>query len=216
MNKVLYFEGAGWSDADINKETIGNCRIRTAFTNDKGKDIYLEMETGRNIYNKKNIVGYGLYISYVFHITDDKDDCNNSRIPYSREDLQNNYTYTKEDILKWINQNLNCSFDTVEVLPDLGGYRVHGHDRTYNMMENYNYSSSLIEKRKVVYDYFYELEQSEGKEYPNFTLWVDDKDVYLLHLLRHFNGYNKHWSIRIDIDDWKNSIQETKLGKYGC
>lgn len=41
--KVLYFEGAGWSGADISKATIGNCRIRTAFHLDNGQAIYLEI-----------------------------------------------------------------------------------------------------------------------------------------------------------------------------
>ena len=41
--KVLYFEGAGWSGADISKATIGNCRIRTAFHLDDGRAVYLEI-----------------------------------------------------------------------------------------------------------------------------------------------------------------------------
>ena len=41
--KMLFFEGAGWSGADISKATIGNCRIRTAFHIDNGQAIYLEI-----------------------------------------------------------------------------------------------------------------------------------------------------------------------------
>ena len=41
--KVLYFEGAGWSGADISKATVGNCRIRTAFHLDDGRKVYLEI-----------------------------------------------------------------------------------------------------------------------------------------------------------------------------
>lgn len=41
--KTLYFEGAGWSGADISKATIGNCRIRTAFHLDDGRAVYLEI-----------------------------------------------------------------------------------------------------------------------------------------------------------------------------
>jgi len=70
--------------------------------------------------------------------------------------------------------------------------------------------------REEIKKHFYDLEKSEGKKYPNFSLWVDEKDIHLLHLLRHFNGYNKHWSIRTDTENWKDSIQETKLGKYAC
>lgn len=41
--KTLYFEGAGWSEADISKATIGNCRIRTAFHTTDGRAVYLEL-----------------------------------------------------------------------------------------------------------------------------------------------------------------------------
>lgn len=44
--KTLYFEGAGWSDTD-SSTNVGNCRIRTAFTNDDGRQIYLEMSSGK-------------------------------------------------------------------------------------------------------------------------------------------------------------------------
>ncbi|BAO04958.1 uncharacterized protein CBO05P1_239 [Clostridium botulinum B str. Osaka05] len=219
MNKkILYFEGAGWSEADVSKNTIGNCRIRTSFVNNEEKQIYLEIGAGY-IYNekhKKEIERYYLHIDFCFYITGGKDDCNNSKIYFDRQDLRNNYNYSKEDILRWVNKNLNCSFYTIEVLPDLGGYRVHGDNGTYNLMENYIYNLELIKKREEIQQYFYDLEKSEGKQYPNFSLWVDDNDVNLLHLLRSFDGYNKHWSIRTDIKNWKDNIQETILGKYGC
>lgn len=215
-SKVLYFEGAGWSGADTSKNTIGNCRVRTAFTNNEGKQIYLEISAGYNYNKKKVIERYWLHIDYAFYITGGKDDCNNSQIKYDWQNVRNNYNYSKEDITKWINENLNCSFNTIEVLPDLGGYKAHGDNKTYNLMENYNYNPELIQKREEIHKHFYELEKSEGKQYPNFTLWVDDKDVHLLHLLRHFNGYNKHWSIRTDAENWKETIKETKLGKYAC
>ena len=36
--KILYFEGAGC----ISAGEVANCRIRTAFTNNDGKKIYIE------------------------------------------------------------------------------------------------------------------------------------------------------------------------------
>lgn len=216
--KTLYFEGAGWSGADTSINTIGNCRIRTSFINNEGKQIYLEMGAG-TIYNKKcknEIERYYLYIDFCFYVTGGEDDCNNSRIHFDWQNLKDNYNYTKKDIIRWINENLNCNFDTIEVLPDLGGYSVHGDNSTYNLMENYNYNPELIVKREEIQKHFYNLEKSKRKEYPNFSLWVDDKDFNLLHLLRHFNGYNKHWSIRTDVENWKDSMQETTLNKYGC
>ena len=53
--KVLYFEGAGWSGADISKRTIGNCRIRTAFINNEGRKIYLEITGYEKSTNDKKI-----------------------------------------------------------------------------------------------------------------------------------------------------------------
>ncbi len=41
--KTLYFEGAGWSDADISKTTIGNCRIHNAFHFNNGRAVYPEI-----------------------------------------------------------------------------------------------------------------------------------------------------------------------------
>lgn len=61
----------------------------------------------------------------------------------------------------------------------------------------------------------YELEKSEGKKYPNLSLWVDENNPELLHLLRHFPGYNRHWEIK-NTENWKENMQETKLGKYAC
>lgn len=217
-DNILYFEGAGCNYSPNEKSDIGNYRIRTAFKNNEGKLIYLEMCAGF-IYNekhKKQIERYFLYIDFCFYITGGEDDCNNSRIYFNRQDLRNNYNYSKEDILKWVNKNLNCSFDTVEVLPDLAGYKVHGDNKTYNLMENYIHKPELIQKREEIYKYFYDLEKSEGKQYPNFSLWVDDKDSNLLHLLRHFNRYNKHWTIRTDVENWRDSVQEVALGKYAC
>ena len=55
-------------------------------------------------------------------------------------------------------------------------------------------------------------------DYPNFSLWVDEEDAGVLHLLRHFIGYNKHWVIRTDcgetLDDWMGSMAEAPLGQY--
>ncbi len=44
MNKTLYFEGAGWNSEKVNAEHNGlNCRIKTAFHNNDGEMIYLEI-----------------------------------------------------------------------------------------------------------------------------------------------------------------------------
>lgn len=149
--KVLYFEGAGWEDADISKATIGNCRIRTAFINNKGKKIYLEI-SAVPIYKGKIIEGYRMHIDHVFYITDDKDDCNNNRISFDWKNIRDNYNYSKEDITKWINKHLDCSFDTIEVLPQYEGYRVHGDNGTYNLIDNHNINLQRAKARKEAYN----------------------------------------------------------------
>ena len=59
-----------------------------------------------------------------------------------------------------------------------------------------------------------------GTDYPNFSLWVDREDPGLLHLLRRFSGYNKHWTIRTDagdtLVDWMATAKDAPLGRYGC
>lgn len=209
MSKVLYFEGAGMN-IDEEGSNVGNYRIRTAFLNSEGRKIYLEL--GGHKFNDKKKSGWASNIDTTFYITGDWEDENINRIKV-KNDMEG---YSIEEITKWVNKTFNMNFETIEVLPDLSGYRVHGEKRSYNMMENYIYNPELIYKREEVQEYFYDLEKSEGKKYPNFSIWVDEPDSNILHLLRHFNGYNKHWIIRTDVENWKDSIEETKLNKYGC
>lgn len=83
--KVLYFEGAGWSGADISKATIGNCRIRTAFHLDDGRAVYLEIIGSERTKNSGQFVFPWQYTGFVtdcHYITDEKpnDDCNNHHV----------------------------------------------------------------------------------------------------------------------------------------
>ncbi len=228
--KVLYFEGAGCEDTF--RGEISNCRIRTTFTNNEGKKIYLEIQG--TVKTQDDVKKYHRYENFTMgdaigfidschYITDDCkiDDCNKSRLTYERS---KNISYSYKGILKFVNENCNCSFDSIEVLGWLSGYRVFADTtketcntfKALNYGDEFQYNIELESTRKEIQKHFYDLEKSEGKQYPNCSLWVDDKDVNLLHLLRHFNGYNKHWSIRTDVENWKDSIEETKLNEYGC
>lgn len=112
------------------------------------------------------------------------------------------------------------------VVPDSGGYQVFKENYSRKGTERYNYGDEfqfdpdMTSRREAVYKKVYEIERKDGKKYPNFSLWVDQNDPGLLHLLRHFNGHNKHWNIRTDagetISDWMNSATEAPLGCYGC
>jgi len=141
-NKTLYFEGAGWADAESSRSTdVKNCRIRTAFTNNENKKIYLEILQG-NIYNQKKknqIEKYYIHIDSIFYITDDPeiDDCNSSRIKHDWLEIKNNYNYTVEDITKVINNLCNTDFNNIVTLPDLAGYRVHKEKGGYNLANDF-------------------------------------------------------------------------------
>lgn len=224
--KILYFEGAGWSGADISKATIGNCRIRTAFRLDDGRRVYLELtgserskRTPKWLYTWQ----YTGFVDHAFFITDDNpnNDCNNHRINIDKH--QDNPTsctfeWSLPAILELVN-SLGASFDAVQVVPDLGGYRVFKSNPKdygtgyYNYGDEFTLDAETVRRREMVHDDVYRVEVEErkadrethgnrivhgGSDFPNFSLWVDEQDKDMLHILRHFNGYNKHWTIRTD------------------
>lgn len=214
--RILHFEGAGWFDADISKATdMKNCRVRTAFTNDKGEKIYLEMSahevTKHSVPTVKKLK-YACLVTDCFYITGDQDDCNKNRI-MNRNVVA--FEYSKENVLSFVN-SLGCSFDEVETLPVLAGYRVFADGDGYNFGDQFRPNLEYTARAEEIEEYFYNLEKSEGRQYPNCSLWRDQGDPGLLHLLRHFNGYNKHWSIRLESEDWLETVTETILGEYGC
>lgn len=236
--KILYFEGAGWSDADISIATIGNCRIRTAFHLDDGRAVYLEIAGAeRSKHSPPEIYKwqYTGFVTHCFYITDDKpnNDCNKHRVMLPKKrgtkrsmvEHNTHFEYTEAEILRLVN-SLGASFDSIKVVPDLGGYRVFPEETScqgpdgYYYGDEFQYDPELTARREAIYRHYYELEKAEGKEYPNFLLWVDEHDLDLLHLLRHFNGCNKHWCIRTDVgetlEDWVATAKEAPLGRYGC
>ena len=225
--KTLYFEGAGWSGADISIATIGNCRIRTAFHLDNGRAVYLEMTGSERTKYSTELYQwqYTGFVHYCHYITNDNpnDDQNQYNIHLKASDRV--FEYTESEILRVVN-GLGASFDEIKVVPDLGGFRVFPEKNSCSGLDGYNYGDEfrldpeLLRRRKEVYQNIYMLEKSEGKEFPNFSLWVDENDPGVLHLLRHFSGHNKHFVIHIDVGDtlvdWLTTSKETHLGRYGC
>lgn len=235
--KTLYFEGAGLSDADISKATIGNCRIRTAFHLDDGRPVYLEITGAERIKRSLPAIYRWKYTGFVqscFYITDDipNDDENKHNI----QQINHNwiwkfvFEYTEAAILKFVN-SLGASFTAIKVVPDLGGYRVfrekynnHGSGR-YNYGDEFLFDPELLSRRKAVYQHYHELVKAEGQEDTSFSLWTVEDDPGALHLLRRFPGtfqtaHNTHWIIRVDtggtLEDWIATATESYLGKYGC
>lgn len=164
MNKTLYFEGAGYNG--VNAEYNGlNCRIRTAFHNNDGKMIYLELiGCHPNEYQakepKKNKVALPstyMYVDSATYITDDPeiDDCNDSRIKTIAYDEMLKTEYILKNIRDFVNAQFNCSFDNVVILDDLAGYRVFtnnkkigwGTSARYNFGDQFVYDEDLTKRR---------------------------------------------------------------------
>ncbi len=228
--KTLYFEGAGWFGADSSKATnMDNCRVRTAFHLDDGRAVYLELSY---FVNDRKPINKRAGISSCHYIIDNDTDCENHyRIKVTKE-----YEYNREGITQLVN-DLGASFDTVMTLPNLAGYRVFKDKGGYNYGDEFKYDPELTKLREEIHNEIYSFEKQElekdrkerthkyvhspsGNEYPNFSLWVDETNPKILHLLRHFNGYNKHWSIktykRMTAAECIERMTETTLGKYGC
>jgi len=151
------------------------------------------------------------FIDSCHYITDEGNDENKNSIFHRNTKT---FEYTKSEILRFVN-SFGCSFDEVVILPDLAGYRVFKDHGGYNFGDTFQHNQERTERAEVIRKHFYALEKSEGKQYPNLSLWVDQDNPELLHLLRHFNGYNKHWSIQ-NIENWIDTVTETTLGKYAC
>lgn len=154
---ILYFEGAGWpmNDEDNKMSDVGNYRIRTAFKNNDGVPYYIELMNGF-IYDKsKKLERFSLVIDFCFEIPASIDD----EIDYdkvfdrTKDHLKvREYNYTKEDITKWINENLNCSFDTIEILDEYHNYCVHDGKGGFNLINDFEVNHELAAKRKEAYE----------------------------------------------------------------
>lgn len=133
MKKILLFEGAGCVPCG----DLENCRIRTAFTNDEGKQIYLEIigcETTKHSAPKfQQFRNYG-FIDHAFTITEEEP--NYHEFPFVRNF---SFEYTRAEILKFVNSKLNCSFEVIATdnRHTETAYRVHRERGSYNLMDDY-------------------------------------------------------------------------------
>lgn len=178
MKKTLYFEGAGWG----NYNGI-NCRIRTAFTNNDGKKIYIEFLCG-HMQNKKTKTEYHfLHCDFCHYITEDPkiDDCNNSRLTCERKDTRGT-EYTKENILTFVNKNCNADFENIVVLDNLAGFRVHANGK-YNTPEAYNYGDNFIYNEELTIKRCAKVEEMKkefctlfNQKYDNTSYYINNKN----------------------------------------
>ena len=148
MSKTLFFEGAGC----VPRGEVANCRIRTAFTNNDGKKVYIEFisctVTKEDHKKYRRYLSYNIgenlgFCDYCHYITDDPkiDDCNESRLKCERSGT---FPYTYEGILNFVNENCNASFDEIVVLDNLAGYRVHNDSGRHNTSERYNFGDVFV------------------------------------------------------------------------
>ena len=182
--KTLYFEGAGC----VPRADVPNCRIRTAFHLDNGNAVYLEisgMETTRSTAPcYKEFENYGV-IDHCFCITGTFDD-GHSRHKSERGGFA--FEYCAAEILRFVN-SLGASFDAIEVLPALAGFRVHGDGRNkYNFGDEFTFDPAHLEARQTIYSNIQQKEIDRGEKSPCFSLWVDHEDPAILHYHNCRNG----------------------------
>lgn len=182
--KTLYFCGMGMDfyEEASKQSDVGNFRIRTAFTNLDGKRIFLEMgNCTRYDFSKKKPekeTDYALCIDHLFEIinNDGTDDENETRIKFDWKAVRE-LDYSKADITAWINENLNCDFETIEVLDWSYGYRPNGNHSTYNLMENAEINHERANARRVAYkEIDKEYRKALGQKYSKISLQKMDDD----------------------------------------
>lgn len=179
MKKILYFEGAGLFGCEGCGD-LNNPRIRTAFHLDDGTAVYLEILRGCGVYTGMGFIdccatireGVSLGVGFDHELSRE------FNLIYGRKPERIYIkAYTSAAILEFVNA-LGCSFDGVEVLPALAGYRVFVYD--YVVKENgdreyifkrgvYNYGdefqpdADLIEAREALYKRIYDQEKARGE-----------------------------------------------------
>lgn len=187
MSKTLFFEGAGC----VPRGEVANCRIRTAFTNDDGKKIYIEFtsyEVTKDDHKRyKRQLEYDVgtvlgFCDYCHYITDDPeiDDDNYSRLPVRNK----NFVYTYEGIKNFVNENCKASFDEIVVLDNLAGYRVFNDNGKNNTPEAYNYgdifayneelTKKRIEKVAEIQEHFKKI---FNQRYDNTSYYIENNKL---------------------------------------
>jgi len=115
---VLLFEGAGMEDASSVENTdINNPRIRTCLINNKGFKIYLELSYSH--YEKKP---GSILVDHCINETEREQtqDCNKTN--YKKLEGRKTIKYNKKSILEFVNNNLDCSFESIHIENyDIGG-----------------------------------------------------------------------------------------------
>lgn len=133
MKKVLKIEKAGC--ADYNGL---NCRMRTAFENDKGEKIYLEFHAG-HVYYKNNTQYNYIAVSHVFRLDIERDmRANYSSLlsPFEGSITSQKLEYTEANILYILSllglNNVNIVYTDYKdyAVHDSNGYKLGNADKS--------------------------------------------------------------------------------------
>lgn len=142
--KRLFFEGAGC----VPRGDVENCRIRTAFINDDGDTVYLELsgfET--NKYTQKMFSQFE-NVAFVDHCYIHSDGDSIRRYDLGKVKFE----YCKEEILNFVNGYLHCSFEKIIITDEFDGYRVHKDRGGYNLMDDFSYNPVRAEKARQAFN----------------------------------------------------------------
>lgn len=182
QKKTLVFEEVGIVSDRYNGLS---CRIRTAFHNDAGDMIYLELS---GIYPGNPY----LCINSAFYITDDPetDDCSVNKIDALSYSSIVNTPYTLRAIKDVVNHCFGCSFEEIVIPDQLAGYRVfadsqigaYNTSKAYNFGDDFSYNETLTKKRIIrvreLQEYFKKL---FNQRYDNTSYWIE-KDNLMVRL----------------------------------
>lgn len=160
--KILYFEGAGCAK----RGNVENCRIRTAFMNDKGKRFYLELSgmevTPKSPERFQQFYNAG-FVDYCYEIGPNGE-------KFRHDITSKHFEYSKEGILEFVNKRLDCNFDEIKITDMFFGYHVH-RTTTYNFMEDFNFEEVKAEACRVAYNAIdMQIRERLGEKYSKISL----------------------------------------------
>lgn len=186
--KVLFFEGAGC----VERGDVENCRIRTAFTNDEGRGIYLELigfdvtRTSPDKHKVYKVAGFADFCHYTVQKPVRRLHSKTKKVYYDYEyenvkKIQRgmNFEYSKKGILDFVNENLNCSFTEIKVLDSFDGYRVHKDGGGYNFIEDFEYKPEIAAARRAKYNEIdMQIREQLCEKYSKISLYdMDDESI---------------------------------------
>lgn len=196
--KTLYFEGAGW---DNDRTAVGNCRIRTALTNDAGERFFLELASTSFDKDALRVLDLGAwvhpgeevgYVERCRRITDDPETGygRNERHPI---EFKRWFPWDMGTICHLVNNELGCSFGAAEVAPALAGYSVHREGGVgtahYNYGDEFEYDPATTAAAQRIYERELARQRDTGEKHPCVSAWRDPDDPGILHVRHHREGF---------------------------